>query len=192
MENGFFNVNINKDVQEKYILENDKKKKENTFILIFSLILAIIIAGVTIAICIFTNNENKFGGYETAQQYVDSIITIKDVSPIKNDIISSWYGISISFINNNEEEIKYIWQEYTVYNSVGDYVKSEFDEVQFKATGPFIKGKKFIRVTEKDNYCKEKIVSAKISYLKIEFMSGETVNFNKEMLNYVNSNVEVV
>ena len=42
------------------------------------------------------------------------------------------------------------------------------------------------------NYCCEKISSAKISYLKIEFMNGETIEFNKEMLNYVNINLEVV
>ena len=134
----------------------------------------------------YSNEIKKLDNFEK-----NSILSEKFLLFSKSNM-KIYYALHNEIINNNEEEIKYIWQEYTVYNSVGDYVKSEFDDVQFKATGPFIKGKKFIRVTEKDNYCKEKIVSAKISYLKIEFMSGETVNFNKEMLNYVNSNVEVV
>lgn len=186
MEDGFLFVNTSNNNNN-----TPKQEKNKKAINIFCIVLSITVVFVLIFIGIYFTNKNKefenyFGGYETAGEYVDSLVTINDISAEPNLFLEDWYSINVSFTNNSEKEIKYIYEKYSVYNAVNDRVKSDFDGREFKRTGPFKTGKKYSSSTE-IYYCESSVKYVKFEYFYIEYSDGTTVKFNKAMLNYLNS-----
>lgn len=148
----------------------------------------------TISIIVLTNlhepsTKEIYGGYETAEEYVNNLVVVTKLTPVQNTLISNWYGYEITVNNNNKRVVKYIYYEFKAFNAVEDYVKSEFDGTEFKITGPINSGEGGKYSGSASNYCRANIKKLVITAFKIEFMDGTNVKYNKTMLEYLNRGI---
>ncbi len=190
MEDGFLKVEVreNKNTTNK---KNQTKKMTKgqmiglictaIFVFIISIVVPIVVSTIT-----KDNFEKDFGGYETAQEYVDNLVDITNIIPVENSYISSWYGDKITIKNNADKSVKYIKYSLAAYNAVGDYVKSEFDDTKFNITGPIEQGESQTYSGDRTYYCKSTIKSFKITYFSVEFIDGTKVVYNKAMIEVLN------
>ena len=185
MEDGFIDVKLKESDENK--VKSKKLNKSETFAIIFTAI-AMVIVAIIIAISTSTNNnfENYFGGYNTAEEYVGHLVIVDKIVPKQNTYIDTWYGNDITIKNNSGKVVKYIYYELDAYNSVGDYVESEFDNQKFKITGPINNSQTSTYNFNRSYYCSSTIKSFKITYFRVEFMDNTTVEYNKAMINILN------
>lgn len=180
MENGYVSVNgggVNLPPK------NNKKKIIRT-ILLWLGILVIICVAVVIFVFVDDINRKKFesyfGGYATAQEYVDKLLKLNELYLLESAYYSNSYGVGISISNRSDKTVSSVKIKYTAYNSLGYHIDSDFDDKIFNY--PFgVQGGyscDSYRIYDSD----APIYMIKITYLKIEYEDGSSIKFNTGML----------
>ena len=180
MENGYVYVNgggVN-------LPPKNKKKKIVWTILLWFGVFVVICAAVVIFVYVDDVQRKKFesyfGGYETAQEYVDTLLSVNRLYLLESAYYNNSYGVGISISNRSDKTVSSVKIKYTAYNSLGYHINSDFDDKTFNY--PFgIQGgysHDSPRIYDSD----APIYMIKITYLKIEYEDGSSIKFNTGML----------
>ena len=163
------------------------KSKKNKIIKSILLCLGIfVLICVVVVVCVFVDDaktkkfESYFGGYDTAQEYVNTLVSVNDLYLLESPYYNNSYGVGISISNLSDKTVASVKIKYTAYNSMGYHIDSDFDDKTFSY--PFGVQGGYYRDSARIYDSSAPIYKIKITYLKIVYEDGSTIKFNTGML----------